>query len=132
MFWLEKVISDNLGDDFWNITLINELETSSARNPMSNAYFAALNFLGAPVLFSKRMVGDLYDPSIKVRKKRLEKHHIFPKNYLIENYGFDKNKDKSKINQIANFTFLEFEENIEISDMSPEEYFNILKKRFTE
>ena len=66
------------------------------------------------------------------RKKRLEKHHIFPKNYLIENYGFDKNKDKSKINQIANFTFLEFEENIEISDMSPEEYFNILKKRFTE
>jgi len=132
MFWLEKAISDNLGEDFWNITLVNEMETSSARNPMSNAYFAALNFLSAPVLFSKRMVSDLYDPSIKVRKKRLEKHHIFPRNYLIENYGFDKVKDKSKINQIANFTFLEFEENIEIGDMSPKEYFDLLKKRFTE
>jgi hypothetical protein len=51
---------------------------------------------------------------------------------LIENYGFDKVKDKSKINQIANFTFLEFEENIEIGDMSPKEYFDLLKKRFTE
>lgn len=132
MFWLEKAISDNLSDDFWNITLINNLETSSARSPEQNAYFAALNFLAAPVLFSKRAVSCLYDPSIKVRKKRLEKHHIFPRNYLIENYGFDKDKDKSRINQIANLTFLEFEENIEIGDMSPKEYFDILKKRFSE
>ena len=129
---LEKIIGDNLTNDFWNINLINDLETSSARNPMSNAYFAALNFLGSPVLFSKKMVSDLYDPSIKVKKKRLEKHHIFPKNYLIEKYGFDKEKDKVKINQIANFTFLEFEDNIKVSDMSPKDYFTILKKRFTE
>jgi hypothetical protein len=129
---LGKVIGDNLTNDFWNISLINDLESSSARSPMSNAYFAALNFLGAPVLFSKKMVSDLYDPTIKTRKKRLEKHHIFPKNYLVEKCGFDKEKDRTKINQIANLTFLEFEDNIKISDMSPMDYFTTLKKRFSQ
>ena len=128
---LEKIISDSLTTDFWNITLINELETSSARSPIGNAYYAALNMLNAPVLFSKKLVGDLFDPSVKTRKKRLEKHHIFPRNFLIEKYGFDKNKDKAKINQTANLTFLEFEDNIKVSDLSPEEYFPLLSKRFS-
>lgn len=128
---LEKMVGDNLTTDFWNITLVNHLETSSARSPYQNAYFASLNFLGAPVLFSKKLVSDLYDPAIKTRKKRLEKHHIFPRNYLIKKYGFDANKDKSKINQVANLTFLEFEDNIEISDMEPKEYFDMVKDRFS-
>ena len=69
---------------------------------------------------------------MKIKKKRLEKHHIFPKNYLISEYGFDSNKDKAKINQIANLTFLEFEDNIEISDMHPRDYFDMVKDRFSE
>lgn len=128
---LEKIISDNLTTDFWNITLINELKTSSARSPIGNAYYATLNMLGTPVLFSKKLVGHLFDPSVKTRKKRLEKHHIFPRNFLVEKYGFDKNKDKAKINQTANLTFLEFEDNIKVSDLSPKEYFPLLSKRFS-
>ena len=128
---LDKIIGDNLTNDFWNITLVNALETSSAQSPVGNAYYEVLNMIGAPVLFSKKLVGDLFDPSVKVRKKRLEKHHIFPRNYLIEHYGYEKNKDKTKINQVANLTFLEFEDNIEISDLSPREYFSIISKRFT-
>jgi hypothetical protein len=108
------------------------METSSARSPEANAFYAALNKLGSPVLFSRKLVGDLYDPSLKIKKKRLEKHHIFPRNYLISKYGFDKNKDKAKINQIANLTFLEFEDNIEISDNKPSEYFAMVQKRFGE
>jgi len=129
---LEKIIDENLTNDFWNITLVGQMETSSARSPEANAFYAALNKLGSPVLFSRKLVGDLYDPSLKIKKKRLEKHHIFPRNYLISKYGFDKNKDKAKINQIANLTFLEFEDNIEISDDKPSEYFAMVQKRFGE
>ena len=129
---LEKIINENLTNDFWNITLVGQMETSSARSPEANAFYAALNKLGSPILFSRKLVGDLYDPSLKIKKKRLEKHHIFPRNYLISKYGFDKNKDKAKINQIANLTFLEFEDNIEISDNNPSKYFATMRKRFDE
>lgn len=129
---LEKIIADSLTNDFWEVSLVGQMETSSARSPEANAFYAALNKLGSPILFSHKLVGDLYDPSLKLKKKRLEKHHIFPRNYLITKYGFDKNKDKAKINQIANLTFLEFEDNIEISDANPQEYFNLVKKRFNE
>lgn len=129
---LEKIINDHLTNDFWETTLVSQMETSSARSPEANAFYAALNKLGSSILFSRKLVGDLYDPSLKIKKKRLEKHHIFPRNYLITKYGFDKNKDKIKINQIANLTFLEFEDNIEISDADPAEYFEMVKKRFNE
>jgi len=127
---LEKIISENLTNDFWDITLVGQMETSSARSPEANSFYASLNKLGSSVLFSRKLVGDLYDPSLKIKKKRLEKHHIFPRNFLISEHGFDRNKDKAKINQIANLTFLEFEDNIEISDASPREYYAIVQKRF--
>jgi len=129
---LEKIIADSLTNDFWEVTLVGQMETSSARSPEANAFYAALNKLGSPVLFSRKLVGDLYDPSLKMKKNRLEKHHIFPRNYLVTEYGFDNNKDKAKINQIANLTFLEFEDNIEIGDDNPREYFDKVKGRFNE
>lgn len=129
---LKKIIAGSLTNDFWKVTLVGQMETSSARSPEANAFYAALNKLNSPILFSRKLVGDLYDPSLKLKKKRLEKHHIFPRNYLITQYGFDKNKDKAKINQIANLTFLEFEDNIEISDANPHEYFDKIKDRFSQ
>lgn len=42
-------------------------------------------------------------------------HHIFPKQYLINN-GI---KDKSKYNQVANFTYLDTPTNIAVSDAEP-------------
>lgn len=46
-------------------------------------------------------------------------HHIFPKEYLKQN-GFD---DKSKYNQVANYTYLDTGVNISIGKQAPCEYF---------
>ena len=78
----DQVISDTLTEDFWAITLPNEIATSSPRSPSLFAYYAALNLLGARVLFSKMKVSELLDPAIKGKKAGTERHHLFPKNYL--------------------------------------------------
>jgi hypothetical protein len=51
-------------------------------------------------------------------KNAVDKHHIFPKNYLAK-IGIDKDRDR---NQIANFTYLDYNTNIYISDKNPQEY----------
>ena len=43
---LEKIINEHLTNDFWDITLVGQMETSSARSPEANAFYAALNKLG--------------------------------------------------------------------------------------
>ena len=47
-------------------------------------------------------------------------HHIFPKRYLIDN-GI---KDKSKYNQVANFTYLDTPTNIAVGKDEPSVYFS--------
>ena len=121
---LLKIIDNELTNDFWEITLPNRvLVSSSTKNPARNTYFACLIRNGANVLFSNRTIGDLFEPSMKPRKKALEKHHLFPKNYLEKKF----NLERKEINQVANFTYLEFEDNIDISDKPPEEYFLKMK-----
>src|SRR5205807_758411 len=44
---LDRVVEDTLTQDFWNITLPNDLATSAARSPALFAYLAALNVLDA-------------------------------------------------------------------------------------
>ena len=56
----------------------------------------------------------------------MEKHHIFPRHYLAQNFQLDK----KQINQVANFTYLEYEENIDISDDPPKKYFLERKKEY--
>jgi hypothetical protein len=91
------------------------------------AYIAAQNRLGAPVLFSHKKIQDLLDPTIKTKKKALERHHLFPRAWL-EKQGID---DLKKINQLANFALLEWPENIDISDDPPAEYAPTIKRRFS-
>jgi hypothetical protein len=45
--FLDRIISDTLTEDYWNITLPNELATSSPRSPSLFAYYAAMNLLAA-------------------------------------------------------------------------------------
>ena len=125
---LDEVMTNELTNDFWRITLPSELDSSSARNPGLFAYVAAQNRLGAPVLFSHKKVADLIDPALQTRKKALERHHLFPRAWL-ERQGID---DMKLINQMANFALLEWPDNIGISDEAPAEYVPILRKRFTE
>jgi hypothetical protein len=116
---LNKIIEDNLTEDFWNITLPNDLATSAARSPSLFSYYASLNLLDAKVLFSNMKVPELFDPATQAYKSSLERHHLFPKKYL-KKIGVTQTKD---VNQIANFALLEWSDNIKVSDHSPKDYF---------
>ncbi len=124
---LDAIMANELTNDFWTVTLPANLDSSSARNPELFAYVAAQNRLGAPVLFSHKKVQDLLDPTIKTKKKALERHHLFPRAWL-ESQGIE---DLKKINQLANFALLEWPENIDISDTPPAEYVPQIQTRFS-
>jgi len=125
---VDRTIANTFTDDYWNITLPNELATSSARSPSLFAYYAALNLLGANVLFSKIKVSELLDPAIRGTKAAIERHHLFPRAYL-KKLGVTSTRDT---NQIANFALVEWPDNIEISDRSPAEYFPKYATRFAQ
>lgn len=125
---LNDVMKTELTEDYWNVTLPARLETSSARNPELFAYMAAQIQLGSPVLFSYKKIADLLDPSLKPKKKLLERHHLFPRAWL-EKQGI---YDLKEINQQANLALLEWPDNIDISDAPPFEYVPELKNRFPE
>jgi len=124
---INTAIESELTNDFWDITTPNKLLVSSSKmNAIRNTYFACLIRKGANVLFSDRKIGDLFTPELKKRKKDLERHHIFPRNYLVKEFKLDS----KQINQVANFTYLEYEENIDISDDPPKKYFLEKKEEY--
>jgi len=125
---IEKIISTTTTSDFWSITLPNELETSSANSPYLLAFHAAQNLVKAPVLFSNKVVADLFDPALQSTKKALERHHLFPRAYL-EGIGVE---DRKEINQVGNYALLEWPDNLDISDTPPAEYIKEMRKRFSE
>lgn len=55
---------------------------------------------------------------LRSKKSALERHHLFPKAWLMRN-GIAEQRD---INQIANFALVEWSDNISISDRHPSEY----------
>jgi hypothetical protein len=126
MTTLEKIISDTLTGDFWSISLPSVLESSASVSPALFAYHAAQVKLGAPVLFSHKNISDVMDPSLRLKKKYIDKHHLFPRGWL-EKQGVD---DTRMINQVANFAFLEWPDNIRISDIPPSDYLPKMKERF--
>jgi len=124
---LDRFILDTLTEDCWNITLPNELATSSPRSPSLFAYNAALNLLDARVLFSKMRVAELLDPAVKARKSAIERHHLFPKGYLAK-LGIKELRDT---NQIDKYALAEWSDNIDIADHSPAAYFPRYAERFS-
>jgi hypothetical protein len=115
---LSQVVSDTLTNDFWAITLPNRLATSAAKSPALLAYIAALNILDADPLLSTGKVRSRLDPTVTA-KKGIERHHLFPREYLRKTLGVT---DTKAINQIANMALVEWSDNIKISDQAPPEY----------
>ncbi len=113
-------------DDFWSISLPNDLATSSPRSPSLFAYNAALVLLDAKALFSKLRIAELVDPSTQGTRAAVERHHLFPKAYL-KTQGVTEIRET---NQIANFALVEWGDNGDISDKSPHEYLPAMKARF--
>jgi hypothetical protein len=116
---INQIIDANLTDDFWTLTLPDQLAYSGGYLPSFFAYLASLNLLDAKVLFSKLSVHDLLDPSVKSKKAVIDRHHLFPKGYL-NSVGIS---GVTRTNQAANFALLEWPTNIAISDQPPAEYF---------
>ncbi len=108
-----EVEEAELSDTFWNVGLVQNLETSSINSPYFNTFIAAQVWNAEQSLFSSTTkVSDLVTVTGDV-------HHIFPKEFLKQN-GYD---DKSKYNQVANYTYLDTTVNISVGKQAPNEYF---------
>lgn len=116
--YLEETISARFSDDYFNITLPNELNSASANSPAWNAYIASQIVLNTPMLFSTSQLAKYFVPGASGSKNAIDKHHIFPKHYLTQ-LGYTTDRDR---NQIANYTYLDYATNIDISDNAPEFY----------
>ncbi len=92
------------------------------------AYYAALNLLGARVLFSKLTTIQLMEDGVRENRSALERHHLFPRKYL-ERSGV---QDRTEINQVANYALVEWGDNNDISDQKPSEYLSEYVNRFSE
>lgn len=116
--YLDSAIASKFTDDYFTYSLPTELNSSSATSPAWYGYIAAINVLGTPMLFSTAQLSQYLVLGANGNKNSVDKHHIFPKNYL-EKIGFNNDRDR---NQIANFTYLDYQTNIDISDDPPMEY----------
>ena len=105
-----------LSDTFWQVSLPQNLETTSVNSPSFNTFLAAQDYLRSNSMLMKgTMISDLITISGDV-------HHIFPKAYLKRN-GVDS---KGKYNQVANYTYLDTQINKAISDDAPCDYFGTI------
>jgi hypothetical protein len=135
---LRQAVDTTLTPDYWAITLPNELATSAARSPELFAYAASLCLLDARVPpFGKQGPGgeqkaslqlrDLFDPVVQPKKAPIERHHLFPRKYL-EGIGIAGIR---RVNQIANLSYVEWPDNIEVSAMAPKDYWPAYAEQFT-
>ena len=109
-----------LPDTFWEVTLPQNLETSSINSPAFNTFLAAqINMNKNSLFMHGTMISDLLDISGDV-------HHIFPKAYLKSN-GITV---KSRYNQVANYTYLDTQVNKAIKDNAPAVYFKTVINQF--
>ncbi len=126
--YLDSVIKNRFTDDYFTYSLPSELNSSSATSPAWYGYIAAINVLGTPMLFSTAPLSQYFVLGTSGDKNSVDKHHIFPKHYL-EQIGYDNDRDR---NQIANFTYLDYATNIDISDAPPAEYVARYKEKLGE
>lgn len=124
---LRRACEVTLTNDFWGVTLPNDLATSSPRSPSLFAFNAALVLLDARVLFSTAKIAELLDPSIQANRALIERHHLFPKGHL-RTLGITATRET---NQIANYAYVEWADNTKVSDLPPIEYVPALKERFS-
>lgn len=114
-----KVTEDGeLSEAFWNVTLLQKLDTSVASSPYFNIFLAAQ---------VKEHNKGFLSEHIEVQsmlENRGDIHHLFPKKYLTNN-----GLSKALYNQIANYVFLQQEINIKISDDAPYLYMQEVYKQ---
>lgn len=126
--YLDKEIKNQFTEDYFSVTLLNNLVTSSTTSPIWYGYVAALNVLNYPMLFSTTPTSKYFVVGAHGTKSSIDIHHIFPKHYLTLQ-GYEDDRDR---NQIANYTYLDYSTNIDISDNPPSDYVEAYRKRLGE
>ena len=80
----------------------------------------------ANVLYSNVLLVDLLDPTINMPRSAIERHHLFPRAYLARN----DISDIRETNQIANYAYIEWQDNASISDKTPGDSAPQIEQRF--
>ena len=106
-------------NDYFTHTIPDDLNSSASTSAVWNTYLAALNILNVKVLFSDLYYNQLLTGDYNGTRTALEKHHLFPKAFL-ERIGIKDDRDR---NQIANFAYIEWGDNMTVGDDAPSEYF---------
>lgn len=108
---LQDVENARLSDAFWDVELIQRLDTSIASSPVFNVFLASQCKMGVRGFLSTDiMVKDLIE-------QRGDVHHIFPRQYLKDN-----GLSRGQYNQVANYTYIQSEINIKIGKKAPCDY----------
>lgn len=113
LIYFKELEEAELSDAFWNVGLVQNLESSASNSPYINVFWASQVCSNDFSLLAKNIkVCDLINQIGDV-------HHIFPKAYLKKN----KISEKAKYNQVANYAYLDTVVNKAVGDMAPCEYF---------
>jgi hypothetical protein len=115
---LKDIEAAQLSDNFWNIGLVQNLETTSTTNPVFQVYLASQIFFKDTSLLSANV------PVSELITLGGDIHHIFPKKFLIE-HGVDK----SRYNQEGNYAYLDRPVNESIGKKAPKDYFGLALKQ---
>ena len=116
--YLTSMESAELSEAFWDVALIQSLNTSVSSSPYFNVYLAAQVKVNNKGFLSRDItVKDLIS-------HRGDIHHIFPLGYL-KKHGMTR----GQYNQIANYVYMQSETNIQIGDKAPSIYFNEVREQ---
>lgn len=114
--YFDRSLAALMTDDYFSLTLPNDLNANEATGPSWHGFVAAQVVLGYKALFSAVPASQLISDGASGTKKALDKHHLFPDNYLKE-AGYISNRSNR-----ANFTYADYGNNIYISDDAPSVY----------
>lgn len=129
---LEEVLQREMSEDFFTNRLAAILDARSWRNLGLLAYEASLVLLDAPMLFSptNETVSSRLDPKV-VTVRGVERHHLFPKNWVRTHFGVSGHALNGLADRPANASWVDWVENNEISDLPPSEYYEEHAARLT-
>ena len=129
---LDEVLQREMSEDFFTNRLASILDARSWRNLGLLAYEASLVLLNAPMLFSPtdETVASRLDPKV-VTVRGVERHHLFPKNWVRTSFGVSGHALNGLADRPANASWVDWIENNEISDLPPAEYYEEHADRLT-
>lgn len=121
--YFDRAIASTMTDDYFAISLPAALDANEATGPKWQGFTAAQVILGAKALFSTAPLASLLAPGSSGTKKAYDKHHIFPDNFLKQTGRLANRSNR------ANFTLVDYGNNIYISDDDPKVYVAKFRER---